>query len=78
MTVETGDGRFCIIARTLLTIGDWWEAESAFSVDVADELNVVLRQDLQAVLAAVAPADAARRGHELYESVTALINQREA
>jgi hypothetical protein len=76
LTVESGDGRYCVLARALFNLADWWEAEVAFQPATATEIDLVIQQDLPPILHAAGAAVAAQKAEGFRESLAALLNQR--
>lgn len=73
---ESGDGRFCILAQTLLNIFEWWdERGDARGVPRAllEQLEIALRRMVPLILDAPESAAAAKLAAELREQVYGLL-----
>ena len=73
---ESGDGRFCILAQTLLNIFEWWDERGdsrGVPFALIEELERTLKRQVPPILDASEPARAARLAAELRERVHVLL-----
>jgi hypothetical protein len=73
---ESGDGRFCILAQTLLNIFEWWdERGDARGVPrvLLEQVEIAFRRMVPLILDAPKPAAAAKLAAELREQICGLL-----
>ncbi len=72
---NTGDARYCGLARALEQIADAWFHKSGFATATFEELNLLLRSHVDEVLVADTARDGADHARWLREQISLVLLQ---
>jgi hypothetical protein len=70
---NTGDARFCGIARTLESISEAWDQKIGLPDQTIEELNRVLRQNLPDVIDSALPSVGSDRARWMREQIVQVL-----
>src|SRR4051812_40055937 len=69
---QTGDGRYVVLEWIFLGMNEWWEEHGGVPTPIAQQIDALLTERLQAVLDAEQPRDGYSRARELASALSEL------